>query len=344
MADNNDFEILKEYLKTNFNAKIAAGGREIVKRCHICGDSKDQTNAHMYIGLKHDRIVFNCFKCGAKGTVDHKFLRDMGIYDQNILDIGIEQSKLSNNQNVYRGSNDLLTNQRIRTLLNPIYNNEYARKKLVYISERFGHAFNSNDSSRFKIVINLKQFLEFNSIEKFTRAPDMVDLIDKFFVGFLSIDNKYVILRRLVPEGKLPEFIDHRYINYNIFGSEGSKFYCIPNAINILEPVDLYIAEGAFDIISIYLHCAPIGSNAVFLASCGKSYIEVAQDCIIRHGIFVRSMHLYVDGDVPNKSIKSKLVDIDRFVGDIFIHRNEFSGEKDFGVPMNRINDIFTKF
>ena len=35
------FEALKQYLIDNHNAKIVSGGREILKRCHICGDSRD---------------------------------------------------------------------------------------------------------------------------------------------------------------------------------------------------------------------------------------------------------------------------------------------------------------
>ena len=51
------FEILKQYLIDNYNAKVASGGREIIKRCHICGDSRDLSDAHMYIGMRNGIIV-----------------------------------------------------------------------------------------------------------------------------------------------------------------------------------------------------------------------------------------------------------------------------------------------
>ena len=71
------FEALKVYMKENHNAKIVSGGREILKRCHICGDSRDHTDAHMYIGFKDGVILYNCFKCNEKGIVDGKFMRDL---------------------------------------------------------------------------------------------------------------------------------------------------------------------------------------------------------------------------------------------------------------------------
>ena len=90
MAFNNNssseaFESLKQYMVENHRAKLVSGGREILKRCHICGDSRDQSDAHMYIGMKNGSIVYNCFKCNAGGVVDGKFLRDMDCYDPNII-------------------------------------------------------------------------------------------------------------------------------------------------------------------------------------------------------------------------------------------------------------------
>lgn len=38
------FESLKAYLIQNFNAKPASGGKEIIKRCHFCGDSRDPSD------------------------------------------------------------------------------------------------------------------------------------------------------------------------------------------------------------------------------------------------------------------------------------------------------------
>ena len=333
------FESLKEYMITNYNAKTASGGKEILKRCHLCGDSRDSTSAHMYIGCKDGVILYNCFKCNASGVVDGRFLRDLGCYDPGIISICVEQNKKSSK------SYNKIGGFSSRIPLIPLSNNEFAIKKLNYISNRMGCVFNSNDAAKFKIILNLKDFLYANNIKNYTRQPDIVDLLDKFFLGFLSIDNKYIVLRRLVPEGKLPKSIDRRYINYNIFGEldNGLKYYTIPNIINPTEPVEIHIAEGCFDILSIYLHVAPIGSNAVFGAVCGKSYMSLVRFFIVNYGFTNFDLHLYPDSDVSLDKMSSIKEDIKIFGSRVFVHRNTSPGQKDYGVDMHNIIDTVTK-
>ena len=336
------FEVLKEYMKENFNAKIVSGGKEILKRCHLCGDSRDPSDAHMYIGVRNQNIVYNCFKCNSGGIVDRRFLRDMGCYDMNII-------TLCHNQNVrsddYKRS-CYISGNLTRNMVIPVSSNEFAIKKLHYISERFGFAFNSFDAVKFKIILNLKDFLYTNHIERFTRHPDLVDLIDKFFIGFLSIDNRYVIMRRLIPEGKLPEYIDHRYLNYDIFGDKydgGLKYYAIPNYVNVSMPMEIHIAEGAFDILSIYFHVAPLGSNAIFASVSGKSYASLVRYFIVNHGLVGFDLHLYPDSDISMNQMLMIKEDIKPFQIRVFIHRNLSQGEKDYGVSRDRIIDSVTR-
>ena len=337
------FEALKNYMRENHKAKLVAGGKEILKRCHFCGDSRDPSSAHMYIGMRDNAIVYNCFKCNSSGLVDGKFLRDMGCYDTNIMYLCQEQNKKASNSNSSRSGS--IRSIKSRVLNIPLSNNEYALKKLQYISNRLGHQFTAYDAARFKVILNLKDFLNFNNITQYTRKPDMVDLIDKFFIGFLSIDNRYVLLRRLVPEGKLPKFIDYRYINYNIFSSDndGIKYYAIPTIIDLTKPLDIHIAEGAFDIVSIYMHTAPLGTNGIFAAIGGKSYLSLVRYFIVNYGFTGFNLHLYPDADIDIDQMVRIKEDISCFNIKIFIHRNNFPGEKDFGVSMDKIIDSYGK-
>lgn len=335
------FEALKEYMISAHNAKVVSGGKEILKRCHLCGDSRDPSNAHMYIGLRNGAIVYNCFKCNMSGVVTGKFLRDLGCYEPGLIAVCNEQNKKSTkpsgfkNSIIFKSANPLMA----------LSNNEFAIKKLNYISNRLGCVFNSHDAAKFKIILNLKEFLDINNITTYTRQPNMVDLIDKFFLGFLSIDNQYAIMRRLVPEGKLPSYIDYRYLNYNIFDNsdEGLKYYTIPNMVNPLLPVDIHIAEGAFDIISIYLNVAPLGSNAVFGAVCGKSYLSLVRFFIINYGFTSFNLHLYPDSDVGNDKMEIIKEDVRPFGAKVFVHRNTFPGQKDYGVSRDKINDTIIR-
>lgn len=339
------FEALKQYMQENYRAKIVSGGREILKRCHFCGDSRDPSNAHMYIGMTNDgAIVYNCFKCNAKGLVDGKFLRDLGSYDTSIMMLCQDQNKKSGSSN--QSKNGTLRLQSFsREPIIPLYTNDFGMKKLDYLSRRMGHPFNTADAARFKIILNLKDFLDINGITRYTRNPNVIDIMDKFFIGFLSMDNRYIILRSLVPEGKLPEYIDHRYVNYDIFGGyqDGMKYYTIPNMINPAIPVDIHIAEGAFDILSIYLHTAPLGTNGIFSAAGGKQYLALVRFFITQFGFSGFNLHLYPDSDIPNYQMQRIKEDIAPFNINVYIHRNRFQGEKDYGVSMDRIIDGCTK-
>lgn len=338
---NEAFEALKQYLIENNKAKLVSGGREILKRCHICGDSRDPSDAHMYIGLKNGSIVYNCFKCNAGGYVDSVFLRNMDCYDPNIIYLCQEQNKASASSNSsYSG---ILRKYNARKLMIPISTNEFAMKKIDYIFNRLGYPIDQSFISNFKIILNLKEFLVFNGITKYTRDPNMVDLIDKFFVGFLSMDNRYVILRRLVPEGKLPSYIDYRYINYNIFGgNDGMKYYTIPTMINTLMPINIHIAEGVFDIISIYLNLPHTG-NDIYAAVNGKTYVSIIKYFMMIYGFMGFNLHIYPDADVSDYEMVKIKNELSMFNIKIFVHRNKSIGEKDYGVSPDRIIDSITE-
>lgn len=342
--DNEAFSALKQYLIANYNAKTASGGREVVKRCHICGDSRDPSDAHMYIGLNNGRIVYNCFKCNASGLVDGLFLRNMGCYDPNIIVLAQEQNKKSGGSESPSGNISRVP----FTFQHPFFyttDNEITRKKLEYLEKRLGCMFTIGDAVRFKIVLNLKEFLNANNITKYTRHPDIMEILDKYFIGFLSMDNSFIILRRLVPEGKLPKNIDLRYVNYNIFNLEngGTKFYTVPNYIYINAPLEIHAAEGVFDILSIYNNISPFGTNGLYCAICGKSYNSLLRHLIINYGFMNFNLHLYMDADVSTKDMMRIKDDLKLYGVNIFIHRNIYNNEKDFGVPRDRIIDSISK-
>ena len=336
------FEALKIYLVNNFNAKIASGGKEVVKRCHFCGDSKDPSSRHLYIGQKPDgSIVYNCFKCPAQGYVDSKFLRDMGCYDMDIILLCQEQNRKSTSSNLTRSGIIRMARQFHEPSFYADPNSEFTKKKLDYISRRLGHVFTLRDAAMFKIVINLKEFLTTNGITQYTRYPDIIDQLDKFFIGFLSMDNCYITLRRQVPEGKVSKYIDTRFVNYDIFGinQNSMRYYVIPNYIDLNKPLEIHIAEGAFDIISIYNHVAPIGTNGIFAAVLGKSYVSLVRFFIINYGFTSFDLHIYADNDVDTADLMRIKNDIYPFNIRMIIHRNTFPGEKDFGVLMDHIHD-----
>ena len=162
------------------------------------------------------------------------------------------------------------------------------------------------------------------------------------------MDNRYVILRRLVPEGKVSKYIDSRYVNYDIFGgyrnfkNDGIKTYVIPTSINTLYPVNIHIAEGIFDIISIYMNVAG-RNNGLFVAINGKSYESVIKMILSRYGFINFNMHIYLDNDVSQREVSGIKPLISSFCSLLTFHRNSFEDQKDFGVRKEFIKDSIMK-
>lgn len=329
------FEVLKQYLIQKFNARPASGGREVVKRCHICGDSKDPTKRHMYIGCRDGVIVYNCFKCNAKGVVDSRFLSDLGCDNELIYLCSKSQDDAT--------SKPVRHNLYANAFSNPIFPKLGVEdaSKIQYLQNRLGFPITDYEVNRYKIITDLPKFLEANSLPaNLTRSKYSMGIFQKWFTGFLSYDNSMVIMRRIVDEGRLPEYMDQRYIVYNIKGSEDtSKFYVVPGMIDSrfgYGNLSIHIAEGPMDIVSIHKHFYV--NNGIYGAACGKSYSSICKSIISRFGFFPAYIHLYPDNDVSDKELKQSFLWCSVYGSQIFIHRNDYPGEKDFGVPLDRIN------
>ena len=334
---NPAFEALKQYLIENFGAVSASGGKEIVKRCHFCGDSRNLSSRHMYIGMKHGMIVYNCFKCNSHGVVDGKFMRDMEAFNPDLISL-INQNNRSNESFQMNLSKTRFLKNQV-----PIFTYREAPetlKKLNYINSRLGTQFNLADMAKYKIVLNLYDYLNANGVTELSRDQQVTDALDMFFLGFLSVDNSFLIMRRLVPEGKLPKNVDFRYVNYNIYNLEGgyTRNYIIPATIDCLKPIELHIAEGAFDIIGAQNYFKRY-DNCIFASVAGKSYLTMVKYFILEYGFINFSVHLYVDNDVEQWEIDKVANLLSIFKNPLYIHHNRFPGEKDYGVDCSRIQD-----
>ena len=149
---------------------------------------------------------------------------------------------------------------------------------------------------------------------QYTRHPNIVNQLNQYFVGFLSLDNNFVNLRRMCNEGIVYNGIDKRYINYNIHGKKDNteKMYILHSNVDLTSPkrIQIHIAEGPFDILSIKHNLRLNESNSIYAAIMGSK-------------------------DMINELINI----VDPFNATLYEHRNLYPGEKDFGVPLSRINE-----
>jgi len=328
------------------DAKIASGGKELITKCKYCADKK----GHMYIKVPQsaaDASVFNCFLCHASGIVDSRRLMEWSIYSPEIggaLD-SIEKESYKRKK-ISSGDYHRI----IYTFNNAVYNKDLAAYKLAYINNRLGLNLSLYDALNNKIILNLKDALDYNNETiwngklKYTRSPGIINQLNDNFVGFLSLDNNFINLRRINDNVKLYESIDSRYINYNIHSKQDNteKFYVMPTVINLVSGnrIQIHIAEGPFDILSIRFNLRK-DPNALYASINGSGYRGLINTIINSLKIYYFDLHLYPDNDKHgNDYIMNDIANYVRpYGGLIYIHRNIMPGEKDFGVSLNRISE-----
>ena len=151
-------------------------------------------------------------------------------------------------------------------------------------------------------------------------------------------------MRKICADNIVHESIDKRYVNYLLFNKQNtqSRFYVIPTVVDlsVSTRVKIHIAEGPFDILSIYENLRR-REPGIYIAIRGSNYYGTVLNFIYKYSLPYVEVHIYPDNDnigANNKMefIKRKLNSIDI---PVIIHRNIYGGEKDFGVPISRIKE-----
>lgn len=321
-------------------ARSASGGTEINCRCFYCPDSKDPTHAHMYISIPRDNkpSQYYCMKCSAHGLVTHERLLEWGLYDANISVDLINYNKMIMKlpQNKKFKGNGFIYNIKNKV----ITEDELSLYKLKRINNRLGVNLTFKDCIDLKIVLNLKDLLSSNRLS-YTRHENIVNQLDSNFLGFLSYDNAFLNMRNL-EIGEVYKGINKRYVNYNVFDKfdNSTRFYVIPTQVNLEKPINLYIAEGPFDILSIYLNLIRSLDNNIFVAAEGSGYKGIVRYFLSTAKLVnIENIHIYADKDINDNVIYDIANLISFFQVNLYLHRNIFENEKDYGVSINKIND-----
>lgn len=334
-----------QYLMTHIKpiCKPASGGRWLNCRCFYCPDSKNPNHAHMYISIpqsENDVSVYYCQKCKAVGLVTSQKLIEWNIFDSSI---GVELNKW-NRKNMNLPQNMKYKGSVIYRLINDyIEDDDLSRFKLKYINDRLGLNLSYQDCLNLKIALNLSDIFKRNRIQ-YNRDPRIIDQLDSGFIGFISVDNAFLNMRNVGTVKNLHESINMRYVNYNLMGKYDNtcRFYTIPANIDVADPrpVRLHVAEGPFDILSIYLNLHRNTERDVATAVGGSGYKGVIRYFISLLKIPNLEIHVYPDNDQKRETI----VDIANYIAPFrfpfYIHRNVHGKEKDFGVPVSQIKEI----
>jgi len=329
---NDDRESIKKDLLKILNRlpvhQMTSNKKEISIRCPYCGDSrKALSHSHLYINIDTDSdnfLQYYCQRCKAKGFTNSEFLKNINSYDQNLV-INIEKESKKNKSKNYK---------RFKKIKKKNFNfPEYDKRdsinkvKLNYINKRIGAKLDYDDLKKYKIILNLYDTLTANKVSTLTCKDNMGDTLDDNFIGFVSYDNNYIIMRNL-SKTVLPEM---RYYNYNIYDDYNNtkKFYFIPAKINTMtERITLVISEGVFDILNVYFHIEKETENKLFAAVCGIGYNGVIQE-VIRMGFLDIDLVIYGDNDQDIEIYRGIKEDNKPFIRSITLYTNKKS--KDFG-------------
>lgn len=321
-------------------ARQASGGREILCRCFYCPDSNNPSHAHFYISIPESKEEFSqyyCQKCGARGYVTHTKLLEWNIWDDDIALKLIDHNKSQKRQVKNMYDRYVLKNTMTR-------DEDISDIKLKYINDRIGTNYTFDDLHRLKIILNLKDLLIENNITSITRSRNIIDQLDYNFLGFISIDNAFINMRRICDKGLVYKSIDKRYINYDIFNKfdNSQRFYTIPTDVDLSSPnpIQIHIAEGPFDILSIYENVRH-RSPGIYTSVGGSNYYGIINYFIGVMKLPWVEIHIYPDNDNVGSNRKMKWIyeKLKKINTEVFIHRNMCEGEKDFGVVPDRIKE-----
>lgn len=315
--------------------------RQLHMRCVFCGDShKDKSKKRLYIKIDlnndNEPILYNCFNCGISGIVTPKVLREIG--SANNLDINSSLTRFNNkiikNSPIYKSRNGKL-NYKIK----PYEDNKLNIIKKGYLEKRLGIKLTFKELEDYKVVLGLKDFLIYNNIETITRDVNTCMNLDKFYIGFLTSFNEFIIMRNITKKEDI-----RRYEVYSIHKTidNAHRFYTIPTDIDILttDTIEINIAEGVIDILGIYNHIYNKNKkNKIFIAVCGSGYNSVINH-VLNLGIVGDNVILNIYSDI-DKDLKffEKVIRIKQYrtwVKEINIFYNEKS--KDYGVTKDEIS------
>lgn len=338
-------ELYKNFLLNRIpTANTASGGKVVNCRCFYCPDGKNPKSKHFYISIPQsadEPSLYYCHKCLSSGIVTHNTLIDWGIYDEKIALMITEHNKncrryVKNagyfNDSIYNLNNDNTTID------------ETSEIKRRYLCERLGLDLSYDYLRKMKIVLNLYDLFKSNNINTYTRDKNIVSQLSNNFIGFLSIDNAFLNMRRVCDEGLVYKTIDKRYINYKIFDKFNTeqRFYTIPTSVNILQPdpIKIHIAEGPMDILSIYENLRN-REEGIYSSIGGSNYKSQVLYFLRRFKLPYTEIHLYPDNDKQGSNNKIKWIckTLSPLRSKFYIHRNMYPNEKDFGVPKDKIDE-----
>lgn len=311
---------------------------QLLTRCVICGDSKkDPNKMRMYIKIDTNNpaegVLYHCHNCGAHGYLTSKLLEKIRSgYGENCSQILRDINRKASDAN---GTTRINRYRRLRKLpvtYHGIPTDENTLKKVKYVFSRVGKPINVINDQSLKIVWNLSEFLKENNFPVNTK---MLWLFDRDYVGFLSVNNDYVLLRDVTGQSK------YRWTKYNILDKHRDivSYYAMATRLDIMsrEQITIVVAEGVFDLLGIRYNVYDGKTENMIYLACTNGTFEDAILFYVNKGLVGDNIRveIYIDNDsmYDFKPLKRKL---GLFGITVIGYYNAL--RKDFGYPKDEID------
>lgn len=332
--------VKKELLRTIY-ANETPQRTHVRVHCPMCGDSiKEPNGTHCYVNVEGSKPVsYYCQLCNEGGWVSSTFLRSLNITDLNII-TGVRKynnvfrKEMGSDIENWRKSKHIIDTSS-RTSV-PIYKRRVNQEfKLDYIANRIGVDMGYDDIPKLKIVLSLDHFLTHNSLRLNKTMMRSAQLIEDQYVGFLSLDGKYIIFRNTKKDN------NYRYINYPIFGAdkEATKSYLMPMDVDMMQDdITFNVTEGIMDTLGAYYHIHNQNrTNVIYGAVDGAGFVGFIKKIIHMGFIDNLNINIYSDKD-KGISYHNKMKTLSGEYKSLDIWYNHFPGQKDIGVHGDKID------
>lgn len=338
---NSNQEIKRMIYNTlrNTPGVVPTSNIQLQTKCFLCGDSKKNPNKKR-LGIKIDfnnpdePVLYQCFNCHATGVFTPEMLKQLDVDDKELI-----SSLRHMNHEILKddGSrvNRYKNTKEVQIDFPPLYKKNSTIKKIKYLFGRMGTEIPIEDFTRLKLVFNLMDFLQVNKVKP---ANDYVKTLSEDYIGFVSVNNEYIIFRDITDNHNM------RYVKYNIFNvfDNTNSFYAIKNSLDIMTPEDVHISitEGTFDILSLYCNVFERNiQNNICIASCNGNFREPIR-FYLKKGLVGSNIKIdcYQDNDTLLNFRKMR-TEFKPYLGGISDNFSVYYNtlNKDFGVSKDKI-------
>jgi len=314
----------------------AQNGREFILRCPYCGDSENKSHCHLGIKM-FPPFLFRCPRCETRGVVNKEFLSDINFHSTyfsgTIFKINKKLSKEFSKNHKF----DLKEDYKLKNInLSCDINTKLAKEKIKYFEERSGIILTEDLISKFKLILDFKEFFRNNKFIRKTTltVQNLIDLHENY-IGFLSNDGNFITFRRINNKENL-----YRYFDYNIYNLQSNtrRFFTIKNTIDLLiEKPTINITEGIFDILGIY-NLKNMNDKEIYCAMNSKAINNIIK-YFIKLGYLNFNLNIYADKDVSFSKFKHMLQS-NKFLSIIKPSVNIYHNSKDhdYGIKKENID------